>query len=103
MSVREVVMYRVVCDWPGCEASAQDATDYYAWTDATHALDVTVDADWRESTTGRFHYCLDHPATWAGDHEDGEPYPPPPYLLIHDGDTDDPFDDGKVTFMGPAS
>ncbi len=46
MSVREVVMYRVVCDWPGCEASPQDDTEQYAWTEAAHALDDVEYAGW---------------------------------------------------------
>jgi hypothetical protein len=85
MSLREVTMWRVVCDWPGCTASAQDDTEHYAWSDRQTALDDVVYADWWESADETSHYCTGHPAEWASDHENSEPYPAPPYLLIDDG------------------
>lgn len=99
MSIREVAMYRVVCDWPDCEVSAQDDEEYYAWACATSAIESAEDRDWRTSRDGREHYCPKHPAEWASDHEDGEPYPDSAHLLIHDGDTGDCRDDGSVTYV----
>ena len=59
MSIQEVTMYRVVCDEPGCEASAQDGSDYYAWahSDAGPYEDA-ADADWQVTPDGD--YCPDH-------------------------------------------
>jgi hypothetical protein len=103
MSVRQVTMYRVVCDWPGCEASAQDDSEYYAWTDGDDAEQYAADLDWRVSLSGLCHYCPTHPAVVMSEHEYGEPFPEPPYLLIHDGDVGNPEDDGRATYIEDAS
>lgn len=103
MSIREVTMYRVECDWPGCTASPQDDSEYFAWSNKGDAEEYATDANWRVGRAGMCHYCPEHPSEWASDHEHGEPYPEPPYLLIHDGDTDSDDDDGRVTFVTVAS
>jgi hypothetical protein len=95
--IAEVTMYKVVCDWPECDASAHDGGEYVAFASPEGALEDFAYADnWRRGRDGK-HFCDKHPTTWASDHENGEPFPEPPYLLIHDGDTDDPGDDGYVT------
>lgn len=100
MSFREVTYYQAVCDWPDCDATAHEATDYAAWGEAHQAEEDVDNANWlRGARLADVWYCENHPATWAGDHENGEPFPEPPYLLIHDGDTDDTDDDGKVSLI----
>lgn len=61
MSVVPIRMYRVVCDEPGCEVSAQDGNhyDYYAWVDPEQAEDDALDGDWLVTEDGK-HYCTDH-------------------------------------------
>ncbi len=102
MSLRPKQFYTVVCDWPGCENTADDDGEYAAWGSASGALESVRDASWWEGADGKneLHYCNEHPTAWASDHEDGEPYPDHPYLLIHDGDTMNPDDDGKATLKG---
>lgn len=96
-------MYRVVCDWPDCKASAQDDGEYYAWRQAYAAVDEAMDADWwRDSTNEKRHYCRNHPTTWTSDHEDGEPYPERPFLLVHDDD-DSGYGGGTVTLIPQPS
>lgn len=58
MSIETVPMYRVVCDEPNCGESAQEG-DYYAWIDASDALQEASDADW---TTRHpyLHLCPEH-------------------------------------------
>jgi hypothetical protein len=96
-------MYQVVCDWPGCDAHLSDYDDgvIVAWVDQASALESRNPGAW-ESQDGVAHYCESHPSTWASDHENGEPYPDPPYLLIHDGDRE-PVYDGSVTLVGGGS
>ncbi len=102
MSIKTMPFYTVVCDWPGCDRSADEGGEYAAWASASGALDSARDADWWEVRDGKheIHYCDEHPCAWASDHEDGEPFPDHPFLLIHDGDTDNSEDDGKVTLKG---
>ncbi len=66
------------------------------------ALDDARCDGWQEGRDGKAHYCDRHPTFWASNRELGEPDPEPPYLLIHDGDTGDRDDDGKVTLILPA-
>ncbi len=63
MSIEEVPMYRVVCDGPGCAASAQDETDYWGWADSDAAVDDAKNAGWLVTEDGK-HYCEDH-STWS--------------------------------------
>lgn len=98
MSIREVTYYQASCDWLGCTRTPH--TEYTAWEDPGSARDDVEYAEWHFDRDGKRHYCNEHPATWASEHEDGEPFPEPPYLLIHDGDTDNSDDDGKVTLIG---
>lgn len=41
--IKEVTMFRVICD--DCGASAQEG-DYYAWADTEGALEEASGADW---------------------------------------------------------
>lgn len=100
--IESVTMYRLICDWPGCEESAQEGGDYYAWSDAGAAVDEASGAGWREGCDGSW-FCEAHPADWSSEHENGEPWPEPPYLRIHDGDDDyQEHDDGSVCLIGAA-
>jgi len=73
MSIREVTMYRVVCDGKDCGACAQEDGDYYAWTDAGQAEGKAEDADWITTGDGK-HYCPDC-TTWDDDRDDRVPKP----------------------------
>lgn len=100
MSIKRLDTFTAVCDWPGCDADAvSDHTDYSGWGDVENVNDTLDDAEWWRGRGGEAHYCNRHPVTWASDHEDGEPFPEPPYLLIHDGDTDSSLDDGLVSLI----
>jgi hypothetical protein len=113
VSIKRVECYTFVCDWPDCDADGFAHTEYSGGD--RDLLDSTIgDAcgygwhvgrdrpeDHSFGLTGPMHFCPRHPATWASDHENGEPFPEPPYLLIHDSDTDNPDDDGKVTLILP--
>ncbi|MGH3499759.1 MAG: hypothetical protein ACRDQA_02480 [Nocardioidaceae bacterium] len=102
MSIETVTMYHVVCDWPGCGTATDDNDpEGYFWVSMDAALGDAHEIDWWFDGDRR-HYCPRHPATWASDHENGEPYPAGAYLLIHDGDTGNPDDDGNVTLIQPG-
>lgn len=95
MSIKAVTYFQAQCDWPDqhpCES--QPNYEYSAWSDEAYVEEEMLDANWWEGRDGKTHYCDTHPATWASDHELGEPFPEPPYLLIHD--------DVKVTYVGGA-
>lgn len=56
--IREVTMYRIVCDRDGCDNSPQ-SEEYYAWLDVDIALDELNDRyDWY--TAGDVHLCREH-------------------------------------------
>lgn len=95
MTVQPVTMYRVICDWPDCRRSPQDESEYYAWADTDQAIDEADNSDWWTTADRDHQYCGDHLAVWGSDHEDGEPLPAPPYLLIDE--------DGHVTLIESAS
>jgi len=99
VSFKEVTYYEAQCDWPGFVCGRQTDSEFTAWAEPDSVLDIMTDAEWRTSRDGKSHYCDLHPAIWASDYENGEPFPEPPYLLIHDGDTDDSNDDGRVTYV----
>lgn len=46
MSVKTIPMYRVQCDAPGCDASPQEFSDYYAWADSGSAYDDALSGGW---------------------------------------------------------
>jgi len=93
--IEEVAMYRLICDWPGCGACAQDQSDFYAWASPDQAIADGAEAGWHEGRDGKTWYCDEHPATWVSIHENGKPDRDPPYLLIHDSD-------GKVTMVNAS-
>lgn len=83
MSVRAVTFYKVVCDWPGCTATAQDEVEYAAWAQSDAAVAEAEDAGWWTGPRGVYHYCPEHPAVWEADLDEGiSPEPDRPYLLI---------------------
>lgn len=100
MSARPLEAWELICDWPDCKAKGEDG-DYTIFAmDAYDPAEVAENCDWLTSKDRQSHYCREHTVVWASDHEDGEPFPAPPYLLIHDGDTDNPLmDDGSVTLV----
>lgn len=57
-------MYRVLCD--GCKVSAQDGSDYYAWSDEDQARDDSREDGWM--SIGDKDYCAGC-WTWADDDE----------------------------------
>lgn len=84
MSVREVTMYRVVCDAPDCKSSPQDDAEFFAWADAGSAIADTEDHDgWYVGDFG--HFCEYHlprcPDCGSEAHRD--------YWLNDDGRCDD--------------
>ncbi|MGZ4518912.1 MAG: hypothetical protein ACXVXP_00270 [Mycobacteriaceae bacterium] len=102
MSIKPIDCFTIVCDWPGCGADVMEDADYSGWGDVDYLLETTSDSGWWTSTTAMSHFCNEHPAIWASDLEDGA-LPSRPYLLIHDGDTDNRDDDGKVTLVRPVT
>jgi len=99
MSARPVESWELVCDWPDCKSKGESG-EYTIFVPGWDMQEVADDSDWLISVDGKQHYCRDHKAVWASDHENGEPFPEKPYLLIHDGDTDNPLDDdGRVTLI----
>lgn len=56
--IREVTMYRVDCDGPGCDANAQDDGDYYAWLVPAAAEREALEYDWTLNVMGK-HLCPD--------------------------------------------
>ena len=103
MSIKRLDMYTAVCDWPGCSQDVMDPTEYSGWGEIEHVNDTLDDHGWWRDRDGERHYCGAHRCEWASDHEDGEPFPEPPYLLIHDGDTPDLADDGMVTLVNEVT
>jgi len=53
MAIIEVTMYRLVCD--RCGKSAQDGTDWYAWSDEDGAVNDAEDNGWLMRDDG--HWC----------------------------------------------
>ncbi|WP_182377860.1 hypothetical protein [Nocardioides sp. WS12] len=99
MSIKRFDTFTAICDWPECGADVMESSDYGGWGEMD-ALDTEMeDADWRIGADGTSHYCDKHPVQWVGTRLDGDPEPPRPYLLIHDGDTGNFDDDGKVTLI----
>lgn len=102
MSFKAVTFYTIVCDFPDCDADFNKDDEYAAYASIDTMREVFNDADgsWWESAFGKeLHYCKDHRMQWASDQDEGDPEPEKPYLLIHDGDTDDREDDGKVSLV----
>lgn len=68
MAVKEVTMYRVVCDEDGCEDST-----YFAWADPGTPLDEAREAGWYVGEFGEL--CDDHAphcpcGAWITDDDD---------------------------------
>jgi len=63
MSIQTVPMYRVVCDHDGCDASAQDDGEHWAWSDHGYALQEATNRDWyvvHEPGSEYVHLCTEH-------------------------------------------
>jgi hypothetical protein len=71
MSFREVTMWTVVCD--RCGKSADEDTDYVAWSDKDGAGVVAEGVDWL-ITHDNEHYCLDC-VTWNSAEDELIPLP----------------------------
>lgn len=96
MSTREEKSWSLWCDWPGHEYQFEN-DDYSIFGDGYDPDEIVTESDGRVGTDGK-HYCSDHPCAWSSDHEaGGEPYPAPPFLLIHDGMKG--FEDGRVSLV----
>jgi len=97
MAIETVTMYKFVCDWNGCENTAQDGGEFSAWSNPDSAVgDASESGWWQDRSNEDVWYCQDHPARWSSDLEDGVTAPELPYLLI--GDTDG-MDDGLVKLV----
>ena len=66
--IQTVTMYRLVCDFPDCEVSAQDGSDYYAWASRDGATVEAQDSDWLHDDDEHW-FCDGHPTSWASDFE----------------------------------
>jgi len=98
--IRPVDAWELVCDWPECESTADDGYNTIYADNPYDPGEIAEYADWLTSKDGASHYCWEHPTTRASDHTGGLALPDPPYLLIHEGDTDNPvMDDGSVTLV----
>lgn len=62
--IREVVMFTVACDAPGCEATTDDNTDWSCWTSSTIAWENAEYAGAREGGD----WLLAPPAAWCPAH-----------------------------------
>lgn len=104
MSIKSAPFYTVICNWPECGHSPDEDGDSIAWAEVSQAIESAKDAGWwQDKDDPETWYCGDgmHPMWWASDVGDR---PDPPYLLIHDGDTDNSLDDdGKVTLLKGAN
>jgi hypothetical protein len=103
MSKVPVKSWKIVCDWPECKDEFEYDM-YSVFGDGWDECELIDDSNWRQSADGEKHYCSKHPCQWASDLADGyDEEPERPYLLIHDGDTDDSDDDGFVTLIEPRN
>lgn len=68
--IKEITMYSIGCDYPGCNADVLEGSDYSAYSDADGAAEYLDDADWRE-IDGK-HYCHKH---WVFPEDADEPRP----------------------------
>lgn len=59
MSVREVTMYKVVCDAAGCTYETNDFSDFAAWGNEGAAEDEWRDSDHQVTDDGK-HFCDNH-------------------------------------------
>jgi hypothetical protein len=72
MAIREVTMYRIVCD--RCGTSAQDDGEFYAWADKDSPIAEAEDSDWLLTDAGDYcHRCW----TWDDEGENKIPDPRP--------------------------
>lgn len=106
MSIKPIDCYTIVCDWPDCAADVMETSDYSGGdlTLVNEAFEDRCADGWHLGASEDRHYCDKHPAIWAHLLLDaGDPEPERPYLLIHDGDTGNPDDDGRVTLVRPIT
>lgn len=96
MSIRVVTCYTIACDWPGCDTTADDDSDYTCWGDTADAWESASNMDGHRGQ-GDDWFCHTHPTVWSSDHENAEPYPAPPFLMIADGLA--PIEDGTVVLV----
>lgn len=98
MSTKPEPSWSLWCDWPDCDYQFESC-EFTIFGEGWDPEEIVTDADGHLDRDGKRHYCDHHQTVWASDHENGEPFPEPPYLLIHDGDTDSGDDDGKVSLI----
>lgn len=58
MSIKAVTFYTVVCE--ECGTSADEGSDYAAWSDRDGAVESAHNADWWNSDDGDRWWCHDH-------------------------------------------
>lgn len=71
MSIRSQPYYWIECDYPGCNASAQESGDFAAWSDVDAAMEEASNSEWL-IIEGGGEYC-EHHTVDGPDDEDGEP------------------------------
>lgn len=59
MSVKSALYHTVICDAPGCTATADDGGEYSSWGDIGQAYDVATDSEWA-ITDNDGDYCPEH-------------------------------------------
>lgn len=102
--IREVTYYQFVCDFPGCEVTAQEDGEFSAWGEESAALDDAARNDWLEDRDGERLYCRGHTEIRGTDRVPrAAELPEPPYLLFHDCDDDDcDVEPGTVTLIAKS-
>lgn len=95
MSTREEKSWSLWCDWPTCKHQFEYG-DYSIFGDGFDPDEIVRENDGQVGADGK-HYCYDHPAVWSSEHENGEPYPAPPFLIIADGRS--AIEDGTVVLV----
>jgi hypothetical protein len=84
VSTRPEQSWSLWCDWPTCGHQFEYG-DYSIFGDGFEPDEIVRESDGWVGADGK-HYCYEHLTVWPSDHEDGSPYPAPPFLLIGDGD-----------------
>lgn len=86
MSLYSKPYHTVICDFPGCDASADEGSDYAAWSEEDSARVSADDAGWWRSVDGK-DFCNDHPVMWQSDLDTAaQPLAPTEVHLLLDDD-----------------
>lgn len=67
MSIQLVLMYTYECDWEECHRSADEDSEYVAWSDEDGAMATVTESDVFQEIGDKY-YCFEH---WHWD-DDGD-------------------------------